>query len=71
MVWYSHLFKNSPQFVVIYTVKGFTVVNGAEVDVFLELRCLLHSHLNGNLFLTTLPLQSPACMSGSSHFTYC
>ena len=37
MVWYSHLFKNFPWFVVIHTVKGFGVVNKAEVDVFLEL----------------------------------
>ena len=37
MVWHSHLFKNFPQFVVIHTVKGFGVVNKAEVDVFLEL----------------------------------
>ena len=37
MVWYSHLFKNFPQFVGIHTVKGFGVVNKAEVDVFLEL----------------------------------
>ena len=37
MVWYSHLFQNFPQFVVIYTVKGFDVVKKAEVDVFLEL----------------------------------
>ena len=37
MVWYSHLFKNIPQFVVMYTVKGFGVVNKAEVDIFLEL----------------------------------
>ena len=36
MVWYSHLFKNFPQFVVIYTVKGFSTVTEAEVDVFLE-----------------------------------
>ena len=39
MVWYSHLLKKFPQFVVIYTVKGFGVVNRAEVDVFLELSC--------------------------------
>ena len=39
MVWYSHLFKNFPEFVVIHTVKGFGVVNEAEVDVFLELSC--------------------------------
>ena len=37
MVWYSHLLKNFPQFVVIHTVKGFGIVNKAEVDVFLEL----------------------------------
>ena len=37
MVWYSHLFQNFPQFIVIHTVKGFGVVNKAEVDVFLEL----------------------------------
>ena len=36
MVWYAHLFKNLPQFVVIHTVKGFSIVNEAEVDVFLE-----------------------------------
>ena len=39
MVWYSHFFKNFPQFVVIHTVKGFGIVNIAEVDVFLELSC--------------------------------
>ena len=39
MAWYSHLFQNFPQFVVIHTVKGFGVVNKAEVDVFLELSC--------------------------------
>ena len=37
MVWYSHLLKNFPQFVVIHTVKGFGIVNKAEIDVFLEL----------------------------------
>ena len=39
MVWYSHLFKKFGQFVVIHTVKGFSVVNEAEVDVFLEFSC--------------------------------
>ena len=42
MVWYSHLFKNFPQFVVIYTVKDFGVVDKAEVDVFLEFPCFLY-----------------------------
>ena len=37
MVWYSHLFENFPQFIVIHTVKGFGIVNKAEIDVFLEL----------------------------------
>ena len=39
MVWYSHLFKNYPQFAVIYTIKGFSIVNEAEVVVFLEVSC--------------------------------
>ena len=39
MVWYSHLFQNFPQFIVIHTVEGFGVVNKAEIDVFLELSC--------------------------------
>ena len=39
VVWYSHLFKNFPQFVVIHTVKGFSVVNKAEIDVFLGVSC--------------------------------
>ena len=43
VVWYSHLFKNFPQFAVIYTVKGFGVVNKAEVDVFLVFYCFFQS----------------------------
>ena len=39
MVWYFHLFQNFPQFIVIHTVKGFGIVNKAEVDGFLELSC--------------------------------
>ena len=39
MVWYSHLFQNFPQFIVIHTVKGFGIVNKAEIDIFLELSC--------------------------------
>ena len=58
MVWYSHLFKDFPQFVVIHTVKGFVVVNKAEVDVFLELSCFLYDPTDvGNL------------ISGSSAFS--
>ena len=39
MIWYSHLSLNFPQFIVIHTVKGFGIVNKAEIDVFLELSC--------------------------------
>ena len=42
MVWYSYLFKNFPQFILIHTVKGFSVVNEAEVDVFLEFSCFFY-----------------------------
>ena len=42
MGWYSHLFQNFPQFIVIYTVKSFGIVNEAEIDVFLELSCFFH-----------------------------
>ena len=58
MVWYSHLLQNFPQFVVIHTVKGFGIVNKAEIDVFLELSCLFHDPSDvGNL------------ISGSSAFS--
>ena len=50
MVWYSHLFKNIPEFVVVHTVKGFGVINKAEVGVFLELSCFFNDPVNvGNL----------------------
>ena len=50
MVWYSHLFQNFPQFVMIHTVKGFGIVNKAEIDVFLELSCFFHDPADvGNL----------------------
>ena len=58
MVWYSHLFKNFPQFVVIHTVKGFSIVSEAEVDVFLEVSCFFEDPADvGNL------------ISGSSAFS--
>ena len=58
MVWYSHLFQNFPQFIVIHTVKGFDIVNKAEVDVFLELSCFFDDPADvGNL------------ISGSSAFS--
>ena len=50
MVWYAHLFQNFPQFIVIHTVKGFGIVNKAEIDVFLELSCFFDDPADvGNL----------------------
>ena len=50
MVWYSHLFQNFPQFIVIHTIKGFGIVNKAEIDVFLELSCIFDDPADvGNL----------------------
>ena len=50
MVWFSHLFQNFPQFIVIHTVKGFGIVNKAEIDVFLELSCFFNDLADvGNL----------------------
>ena len=58
VVWYSHLFQNFPQFLVIHTVKGFGIVNKAEIDVFLELSCFFDDPADvGNL------------ISGSSAFS--
>ena len=58
MVWYSHLFHNFPQCVVIHTVEGFGVVNKTEIDVFLELSCFFNDPADvGNL------------ISGSSAFS--
>ena len=58
MVWYFLLFKNTPQFIVIHTVKGFGIVNKAEIDVFLELSCFFDDSVDvGNL------------ISGSSAFS--
>ena len=50
MVWYSHLLKNFPQFTVIHTVKGFGIVNKAEIDAFLEFSCFINDPTDvGNL----------------------
>ena len=58
MVWYSHLLKNFPQFIVIHTVKGFGIVNKAEIDVFLELSCFFND-----------PADVDNLISGSSAFS--
>ena len=71
MVWYSHLFQNFPQFIVIYTVKGFGIVNKAEIDVFLELSCFFHDPVDvANLISGTLPFLQPAWTSGSTWLMY-
>ena len=50
VVWYAHLFQNSPQFIVIHTVKGFGIVSKAEIDAFLELSCFFDDPADvGNL----------------------
>ena len=58
MVWYSHLFQNFPQLIVIHVVKGFGIVNNAEIDVFLELSCFLED-----------PMDVSNLISGSSAFS--
>ena len=52
MVWYSHLLKNFPQFIVIDTVKGFGIVNEAEIDVLLELSCFFHDPADVGNFIS-------------------
>ena len=58
MVWYSHLFQNFPQFIVIHIVKAFGIVNKAEIDVFLELSCFFND-----------PADVGYLISGSSAFS--
>ena len=61
VVWYSHLLKNIPQFVVIHTVKGFNLVNEAEVDVFQELSCFFYDPWILAIWsLVPLPFLNPA-----------
>ena len=65
---YSHLFQNFPQFVVIHTVKGFSIVNETKVDIFLKFSCFLYDPTDdGNLSLVPLLFLNPACTSGSSY----
>ena len=61
VVWYSHLFKNSPPLVMIHTVQGFSIVNQAEVDVFLEFSCFPHDPMNvGNLIYGSSAFSKPS-----------
>ena len=61
MVWYSHLLKNFPQFVLIHTVNGFGIINKAEVDVFLELSCFFDDPTDvGNLISGSSTFSKPS-----------
>ena len=61
VAWYSHLFQNFPQFIVIHTVEGFGLVNKTEIDVFLELSCFFDDPADiGNLTLFPLSFLKPA-----------
>ena len=61
MVWYPHLFKGFPQFVMIHTVKGFSVVNEIEVDIFLKFPCFLYNPANvGNLISSSSSFSKPS-----------
>ena len=72
VVWYSCLLKNFQQFVLIHTVKGFSIVNEAEVDVFLEFSCFLYDPwMLAIWFLVPLLFLNPTWTSGISQFTYC
>ena len=71
MVWYSHLFKNFPPFVVIYTVKGFSVVNEAE-DVYLEFSCFFYDPTNvGSLICGSSAFPKSNLYIWKFQFTYC
>ena len=61
VVWYSHLFKNFPQFLVIYTVKCFSIVNETEIDVFLEFSCFFCDPMDvGNLISGSSAFPKPS-----------
>ena len=66
--WYSHVFQNCPQFVVIHTIKGFGIVNKA--DVFSNSLCLMIQRMLAIWSLVSLPFLNPAWTSGSSQFMY-
>ena len=70
MVWYSHLFQNFPQFIVIHTIKDFSVFKEGEVDAFLELSCFSYDPMDvGNLISGSYAFLNPFCECGCSQFT--
>ena len=72
MVWYSHLFQNFPQFVVIHPVKDFGIVNKAKVDVFLELSCFLDGPADvGNLISDSSAFSKSSLNIWIFMLTYC
>ena len=69
VIWYSHLFQNFPQFIVIHTDEGFGIVNKVEIDVFLELSWFsMIQRILANWSLVPLPFLKPAWTSGCSLF---
>ena len=71
VVWCAHLFQNSPQFVMIHTVKGFGTVHKADISVFLELSFSVIQQMLAIWSLVPLPFLNPAWTSRGSRFTYC
>ena len=72
VVWYSHLLKNFPQFVVIHTVKGFRIVSEAEVDVFLEFSCFFYDPRDvGNLISGSSAFSKSSLNLWKFQFVYC
>ena len=71
VIWYSHLFKNFPQFVMINIVKGFSVANEVEVNVFLEFSCFFYDLKDVSNLISCSSAFNPACTPGSSQFIYC
>ena len=62
-VWYSHLFQNFPQFIVIHTVKGFDIANKAEIDIFLELSCFFHDPVDVGHLISVSSAFSKTCLN--------
>ena len=73
VVWYSHLLKSFPQFVVIHAVKGFSIVSEAKVDIFLKFSCFFYDPMNvGNsyLFMSICIYLHQSIMSRSTSYPY-
>ena len=63
MVWYSHIFQNFPQFIVIHTVRGFSIVSEAEVDAFLEFSCFFYDPMDVGGLISGSPAFSKSSLN--------